>query len=125
MYRKRLTNEEIANNIVQFASGQENIIMASLRVVSNVFLSFSKNPTLQEFLQDSKASIAYLYIKFTKNDRVFFAYEVNNQQLWANPKFENDLYYFGYLIPHKLKIWLDWSSGYISIAWQFHWIAGQ
>lgn len=99
--------------------------MASLRESSNVFLSLSKNPTLQEFLQDSRVSIAYFYIKFTKNDRVVFAYEVNNQLLWAKPKFENDLYYFGYSISNKLKIWLDWPGGYISIAWQFHWFAGQ
>lgn len=99
--------------------------MASLRETSNVFLSLSKNSTLQEFLQDSRVSIAYLYIKFTKNDRVVFTYEANNQQLWAKPKFKNDLYYFGYSIPHKLKIWLDLPSGYISIAWQFRWFAGQ
>ena len=85
----------------------------------NVFLSLSKNPILQEFFHDSRASIAYFYIKFTKNDIVVFTYEANNKQLWAKPKFENDLYYFGYSTPHKLKIWLDWSGGYISIAWQF------
>lgn len=119
LYKNRLTNQEIANNIAQFASNQQKIIMTSLRAASNVFLSLTKNPTLQEFFHDSRASITYFYIKFTKNDRVVFTYEENNQQLWAKPKFENDLYYFGYLIPHKLKIWLDWFGGYISIAWQF------
>ena len=34
--------------------------MASLKATGNVFLSLSKNITLQEFLQDSRTSIAYL-----------------------------------------------------------------
>ena len=78
LYKNRLTNKQIANNIAQFESGQQKIIMASLREASNVFLSLSKNPTLQEFLQDSRASLTYFYIKFTKNDRVVFAYEAND-----------------------------------------------
>lgn len=69
--------------------------------------------------------VLFDYIEFTKNDRIVFTYEAENQQLWAKPHFEDDLYYFGYSIPHKLKIWLDWPGGYSSIARQFHWFAGQ
>lgn len=37
LYRNRLTNEEIANNIAQFASDQQKIIMASLRAATMYF----------------------------------------------------------------------------------------
>lgn len=69
--------------------------------------------------------VLFDYIRFTKNDRVVFTYEAINQPLWAKPKLVDGMYYFGYTIPHKLKVWLDWPGGYNSIAGQFHWFIGQ
>lgn len=60
LYRSKLTNKEIANNISLYAYEQQNLIMASLRAADKVFESISRNPKLDVFLNDTGSSISYL-----------------------------------------------------------------